>query len=988
MIRLQLILLVFTVFSFSFGQKFSFDTYSTNSGLSQSQVYDIEQDNQGYLWIATEGGVNQFDGETFKIYTTVDGLVKDAVRCMYFADSGEKYFGSIGGVSCLKGEKVEGFIFADSSSYRINCISKYRDTIFVGTNGNGLYYLSKGLLYPYPFLNTEGLKIRSLFVNDSQLMIGTNKGLHIKYESQGSKVYRKGSNSDISISIGEIKESEDRIFVGSYNDGIYEYKNKKLIKVDFIQDKEVIRNFEVLGSSIYCIERSALVKYDLKTKKRDFIIYNDNGLPKADLLTTFVDRENNVWIGTSGKGVSRFIGETFVSYTSKEGLSSSQIMSIKKLGNTYFFGSYNNGVTIWENNQPTQIINEENGLLNNTVWDLHVISKEKLLIGTESGLELYENGRFVNLTESLFEDQFRVTTICEFDKDQYLIGGNNGLLFLNNGVLETSFHSAEISVYVRDIAISPDGVVWVATINGLYYIKGTKLTKIKASEDVMEVNSIDFFKSGVGVIGTENGVYFIKDFNLKKAEIELGKSSHQVNMIVASEKDNLFFGTNNGIYISKVDLNTIDILEFKHFSAKDGLPGSEININSAHFSENNLWFGTEEALVKFNLNKVSELEDHVPPKIVISNLEIFMEGKELSDFSSGIDANGFPVDLELPYRFNYFSIEFNGLSFKNNKDILYQYKLEGLNDQWTPLLENNFATFTSLSPGTYTFKVRAINKSGMKSEITEFTFVVLPPIYLTWWFITLAILALIGIVVLIIQVRTKAIKQRKDNENLVYKSKLLQLEQQSLNASMNRHFIFNSLNSIQYFINVSDKISANKYLTNFAKLIRKNLDSTTNENNMVLLSDEIARLELYLSLENMRFSGKFDYSIDVEPDVDVEMVQVPSMMLQPFVENSIIHGILPKKEKGIISINVFNKDDFTVFEIVDNGIGINNSRKLKEQQNYSSEHDSKGMEITANRVDILKRILRKDLNIKGPNETYDENGSITGTRVEIYLKTH
>jgi ligand-binding sensor domain-containing protein len=971
--------LIISAFSL-FGQEYSFDTYSTNEGLSQSQVYDLHQDELGYLWIATEGGLNRFDGKSFKVFSSEDGLLKDAIRCIYYSDKGKKkYYGSVGGISVFENKEFKTHKFRDNSDIRVSCIQEYQDTVFAGTNGFGLFYLKGDTLVQYPFLNSENLKIRSLFVNGSSLMIGTHKGLRIKFKNQGYKVYDK------SLSIGRIKTNGSEIIVGTFNNGLFRFRDKRLKKLDVKNGKEVIRNFEFTHDGIFYITRSSLVKFNLSTNQLEYKLTKENGLPNADLFTTFIDRENNLWIGTEGKGITRFVGETFVSYTTKEKLSSNQIMYINKIDSTFYFGSYNNGVTIWDENGDSRIINKSNGLPHNTVWTMWVEGKNNVLIGTQKGLVHYYNGQIKNLTETFGEDPFKVTAICKVAEDEYIIGGKLGVIYLNHGEIEEGFFGQKLNTYIRDIKKGTNNSIWFATMSGLYVYQNSNLKRIRNNGMFNEVNCIDFINENTAILGTDNGVYFSTKDKIFESNLDLSHSSREINMIKHFD-NRICFGTNSGLFIVDFNEGDMSLNNLKRFSSKDGLPGSEINLNSVFVENNDLWFGTEEALVKFNLDRTFDLEDFVEPKVVISNLEIFMEGKSLSDFSSGIDEKGLPINLELPYRFNYFSLEFNGLSFKNNKEILYQYKLEGLNDNWTPLLENNFATFTSLAPGEYVFKVRAINKSGLISEEAEFSFVVLPPIWLTWWFITLSLVVIIGIVVFIVNYRTKTIKQKKDNENLMYKSKLLLLEQQSLNASMNRHFIFNSLNSIQYFINVSDKISANKYLTNFAKLIRKNLDSTTNENNMVVLSDEINRLELYLSLESMRFSDKFNYEILIEPEVDVEMVQVPSMMLQPFVENSIIHGILPKKEGGTIKIHVFIKQGFTVFEIVDNGIGIKKSRELKK--NYDSEHDSKGMEITANRVDILKRILRTDLKIVGPNETYNKEGGITGTKVEIFLKSH
>jgi sensor histidine kinase YesM len=200
---------------------------------------------------------------------------------------------------------------------------------------------------------------------------------------------------------------------------------------------------------------------------------------------------------------------------------------------------------------------------------------------------------------------------------------------------------------------------------------------------------------------------------------------------------------------------------------------------------------------------------------------------------------------------------------------------------------------------------------------------------------------------------------------------------------MNRHFIFNSLNSIQYFINSQDKYSANKYLTSFAKLIRKNLDSSSENNNQVLLSEEVERLELYLSLEAMRFKDKFEYSI-TSNDVDLESIEVPAMLFQPFVENSIIHGILPNEsKKGKIHIEILEKNNMLHVIIEDDGIGIETS--ITKKGNLGGDHKSQGMEITAKRIDLLNKLSRQDYELDGPHQILDENSLIKGTRVLIKI---
>ncbi|MCT4560921.1 MAG: histidine kinase [Crocinitomicaceae bacterium] len=233
------------------------------------------------------------------------------------------------------------------------------------------------------------------------------------------------------------------------------------------------------------------------------------------------------------------------------------------------------------------------------------------------------------------------------------------------------------------------------------------------------------------------------------------------------------------------------------------------------------------------------------------------------------------------------------------------------------------------------------------------------------------------------KIRINRERELNEKEKMQFRSRLLALEQQSLNASMNRHFIFNSLNSIQYFINTQDKLSANRFLTNFAQLIRKNLDSAGHDGNMIPLSKEIERLKLYLSLEAMRFKDKFSYEFQIEPQ-DLDGIYLPAMLLQPFVENSIIHGILPNQnQKGVIMISIQERNNCLEIKIEDNGIGISNS--LKQKESFMGDHKSQGMEITAKRIELIKKISNQAFEIVGPIDRINEDSKINGTYVLLKI---
>jgi two-component sensor histidine kinase len=303
---------------------------------------------------------------------------------------------------------------------------------------------------------------------------------------------------------------------------------------------------------------------------------------------------------------------------------------------------------------------------------------------------------------------------------------------------------------------------------------------------------------------------------------------------------------------------------------------------------------------------------------------------------------------------------------------------------WSPPNNNTNITYNALPAGDYIFHGRCIDSRGKFSEEILIPFTIRQAFYRTWWFFLICGTILGLLVIGAFRVRLTREREANEKERLEYKSRLLTLEQRSLNASMNRHFIFNSLNSIQYFINTQDKLSANRFLTNFAKLIRKNLDSSE-EGNMVTLSQEIERLDLYLSLESMRFKDRFDYKIDCDPAIDLDAVVIPAMILQPFVENSIIHGILPdESKKGNIQIKIYIEEDNMVIEITDNGIGIDQSKKGKSD--YDGDHRSQGMEITSKRIELLNKLSDRKFEIKGPFQIEDNYHLIKGTGVILKMQ--
>jgi LytS/YehU family sensor histidine kinase len=247
--------------------------------------------------------------------------------------------------------------------------------------------------------------------------------------------------------------------------------------------------------------------------------------------------------------------------------------------------------------------------------------------------------------------------------------------------------------------------------------------------------------------------------------------------------------------------------------------------------------------------------------------------------------------------------------------------------------------------------------------------------YLTYGFGGLVFLVLVIGVLVVRQNRMNA-KRRISEMN----HKISEVTQKNLRQQMNPHFIFNTLNSIQYYMYQHDKIATNNYLTKFSMLMRKTLENS--QHTSIPIKDELDALELYLELESLRFKEKFEYSITIDEEIDTVLIKIPTMLIQPYVENSINHGLVNKEEKGFVHIDVKLSDDRLLCTIEDNGIGRKAAMEIKDQKN--ANHSSLGTKITESRLNLVNSLYGKSMKVDY-TDLENESGKARGTRVRIYI---
>ena len=700
-----------------------------------------------------------------------------------------------------------------------------------------------------------------------------------------------------------------------------------------------------------------------------------NGLEFSDVKAVLKDNEGRFWIGTNGGGLFKFTGYSFTYFNKGDGLSSDVVMSINsprkgEMG----FGTFDEGISMAKTDEWSYLSGNE--IKNNKVWTSTIDGKGRAWYGSSGGINVIENGKSVrSITKDEGLDYSKVTFLYyENTSNCVWAGTSRGL----NKIKGDSVVQMEEFTGSRIRAIEKKGnALFLGSRQGVWKYENDTFELLDIGQKA-EDKTVYCIKSLDSIlwVGAKTGLFRVSENGAQEINLSSSFSSKTINFLESDPDGNIWAGTNLGLFKISPEL------EVESFTKQDGLINLETNLNSVFSDEESLWFGTSKALQRLNFKELKQAKTLEPPSVVLKEVRLNLEETNWSDgFKHFIPGSNVPISPVLKYRDNNFSFRFHAKSIEDASNLRYQYMLEGFDENWQPITEEASATYTNLPYRDFKFKVRAKRLSQAWGEAMYYDFSIKPPFWQTWWFILIGLLLSSYLAFSVFQYRRKNLITALEKEKFEIKSKMLSLEQQSLNSSMNRHFIFNALNSIQYYINRQDRLSANRYLSSFAKLIRKNLDSS--QVNFTSLSDELERLGLYLEIENMRFKDKFEYEINVSDSVDEEVVKIPSMLLQPFLENSIWHGILPQEKKGEISVDI-EKNELGQMEIriKDNGIGIHTSQA---QKNGKAAHISQGMNITSGRIELLQRITAEKVTLIGPFEMKNEWGEVLGTQVTIKL---
>ncbi len=888
------ILIIFIVAcNWSVGQ--SYVNYSEKEGLPSNHVYKITQDVNGFIWIATDEGLVKYNGTEFKNFTTKDGLPTNDIWNMYPAKDGKLWY--------IAKSTSMGYIL-DDVVYDFKNLKEDVgiDPIYTGFTGDSI--IPSGTLLSHR-LNTNNkwekvdYKIIKNHGNISYLIHEKYKALIGPKSGLGQIKVMKNDNSLIAL--------EDSIFRmnsnsrGQLTDSLYADNN--VISYGYI-------NLNNLKTKRYSYEdelnipflkygRLHLVNKEIQLSGEhvvtrlghEFKALNVVHVPKElNSHFSFIDKENTVWVATFSNGIYKYsLNEERI----KNELAGSKIVNIKQVDARII--AIVNGKGFYEFNESTDSF-EEFIKTDKFLYDAEFIREtNSSYFITKRNIISMTGDKFINLEFEVVNERARSMTFYHGDIYGHFMAGINKI---------GAYGLEEISSYTLSGALCEaviDDRLVVGASNGLYEIKNNKAQSIEALSDfkkpVIDLYAINEEQLLVSTSGY--GVYLT---DLKNIELLEGSEFLKANN-PCFKKNKLFLPTNLGIYYYELIDNKFHLK--KIWNNTNGLPTNKINgIEKVH---DKLLVATNEGIIHLPLDYKSE-----------QNLQdIYLEsGKYQDEDLTNNNTVIYSDDSDALFIVK-------SIDYRNNQNLHYDFKLSPNQKDWVTTNSSNLS-FSDLGPGTYKLQLRSENVE----KVIDFT--ILPKWYQTWWFYLLSILSLITGIVMITKNITKKSEEKK-TKDLLQSKKLSELQLKALRSQMNPHFVFNSLTAIQYYINENDFETSDKYLVKFSRLVREFFELSKEQ--YITVEREILLLKNYLDLEKLRFKTKLNYEIIVDQALDLSD-KLPSMLLQPIVENAVNHGIFNKSISGKIIVKFMKVDNERLkIHIIDDGVGM---QFKKEDNRYKS----------------------------------------------------
>lgn len=713
--------------------------------------------------------------------------------------------------------------------------------------------------------------------------------------------------------------------------------------------------------------------------------------------SAILEDNNFLWVATHD-GLIKLKPTVFTNHSVPAAAPYMDFYSVNELKNrTLLFGT--NAGRIYSRRDSSFTLFKDNLVPGAEIKDIYEDANGWLWIASGyQGLALIRNGKAFRFTvENGLHDNSLHQFLRTTDNRLYVFGdeGLSEILVDKDGsVLFKPYHfQPNISKYAKFFSgiEGPDGTIWAGGEEGMINLRNDSLHRFALNGKQLSINYIIKDKlgnvwlaaAGEGILqcsfNSNNEPEIINQFTEKD-----GLNTANYLSLLADAEDNIWAGSSKGI--SLIGKNGKYAGRMLNFDEPDGfIKAGYSYIRLRQASDKRIWAVTVFGIASFQPDQLGGTE--TPPVIYISGIRQMEKNAALTD---DVYAR-IPIKKEFTHRDNSFNFNFAALDYANQDNIRYYYKLEGLDTTWRASGNQRSVSFQNLLPGSYTFHVKALNSKGIWSKNDAvFAFRIIPPFWKTWWFVSLVAVTTVALLAFAINRRIRYIKDReakareKELEVMRLNKDFATSQLTALRMQMNPHFIFNALNSVQHYILQGNVVEANKYLAKFSKLQREILHSSDQQ--FITLEKEIEILNWFLELEQYRFGESFTYQINKSEDIEPEELKIPPMVLQPFVENAIWHGLMPRQSERVLTIYFdLHSEDILQVTLRDNGIGRAASSRLKQKEEvHKTKHESRGMSMVQQRLKLLQEQYGQPFDATVSDIT-DVHGNVQGTQVILRI---
>lgn len=901
--------------------------YTEREGLASNFVYRMTQDKRGFIWFLTDKGMSKFDGSTFKNFTVKDGLPNNDIWHIRLTPDGRVwYFTRSDRLGYIENDSVYSFTSSDHKMMNPSA----------GINQSGNTITILGGKHNYQFTDSiwqamDEYSQEYMFRNKDIVFLGDNLTNNRLETGDGNLLYSFKKRK----SYFKNEQLNDSLFV-RWDDEFYEIINLNHFRVinesiDTLKLNPEMRTtvqFHFQNEQLQLSENQWVIDFDSKLNHKSI-----HYIPKHLKSTfNFKDRDGFIWTATSKNGVYKLPIHFDAIDTYFKG---QLIIGIEVIGSTIYVAVSEDGVYKIENNTAVFLFHY-NGYYYSTTQ-----LKDTIFHNLTDYSMLEKEGGFQKFSPKWGNFGKQLVSF----KDNYYIVGFSGLgRFSQNFNLQKGYleHPNYEGLFIQN-----DSLFSFSFKNLLYYSEGKDAFSEYKKEQIQKILLASISINNETYLGTEgDGLYKFSEGKLTK----LIPGDRYIINSISWENENSIWAVSEGILLNyyRTKSNQFSV---KKYNQLNGYPTN--NLTDILCDNNKLYLGSTSGLSVIKTKDIARINSFTP---YIKN--IYVNGKKTIEDSLHYD---YDTNLKL-------KVNFGSINFFDPNTARFSYRLSPIQSAWTTT-ESGEVNLYDLKPDNYRLELKVTHTNT--NQLLYLPITIIP----RWWQTELVlILSLIAGIFLFLLIITLIFRYFRNK--LLQERHLAQLELRALRSQMNPHFVHNSLNAIQYYIQRHEVELSENYLAKFSKLIRLFFEYSRKRN--LTIKEEVSLLDQYLQIEKMRFEDKLEYTIEVDDSLDTDEQLIPSMILQPIVENAVNHGLFHKNEKGNVLIHFKYIDASTFIVLIqDDGIGINKAKKIYEAS--SKNYQSRSSAVLQERLELLSQ--SKDWNISYSIKDRSEMEETTGTNV-------